>query len=518
MTLRKLCVFFMALASVSSLSAQDLPQAGDIVRGLSVFDAATSMELVRGPAGANTGMQLAHPWVSEVFVQGVQFDNLNGISHNATGNLLALNFGATPDPAMGTGGGSVYNFATQSTAGTVQVIGESATGMGGTITPTRMSSLTVSPDNTKIAVQGYDSQAIIVYDYTAGDTMGGGASLSNASEVVIDTVGTGLVGFDTQGTAWMDNDTVLTYSSLGDLWEIDVTTMSSTYIRTEPTSFVGSDLTTLEYNSTVSPYVYAAYSGFSGGTTNTLYVLDPANNYSLVNSIDLSDAANGGMNTIRDMALDANGNLFFTSYGGDNDDPGPYINVLLDVVSNPAGLTDNSALEYFRSTIDSGFNAIDVALGQDGTMPVTGDFDGNGFFECSDVDSLVDEIVQVAGGAAPNTAFDLTADGNVNTDDLDAWLAEAGTAMGFAGPLLPGDATLDGNVNGQDFVAWNNNKFTSDALWCGGDFNADGVTNGQDFVLWNNFKFQSSDALAAVPEPATGILCLFGMLMLIRRR
>ncbi len=516
MTIRKCCVFFLALTCVSSLSAQDLPQAGDIVRGLSVFDAATSMELVRGPAGMNTGTQLNHPWVSEVFVQGVQFDNLNGISHNATGNLLALNFGATPDPAMMTGGGTVYNFATQSTAGTVQVIGESASGMGGTITPTRMSSLSVSPDNTKIAIQGYDSQAIIVYDYTAGDTMGGGASLSNAAESIIDTVGTGLVGFDTQGTAWIDNDTVLTMSSLGDFWEVDVTTMSSTYVRTEPTPFVGSDQTALEYNPTISPYVYAAYSGFGGVSTNTLYVLDPANNYSLVHSIDLSDTDNGGINTMRDIALDASGNLYFTSYGGDNDDPGPYINVLLDVVTDPTSLTDNSTIEYYRSSIDSGFNAIDIALGQDSTG-VDGDFDDNGVYECSDVDSLVDEIVQVAGGAAPDVSFDLTSDGNVNSDDLTAWLAEAGTALGFASPLLPGDANLDGAVDGQDFVVWNSNKFSNDNLWCGGDFNADGATDGQDFVVWNSNKFQNSD-VSAVPEPAAGLLCLVGLALLIRRR
>ncbi len=511
MTVRKYFSFIVTLALASSLSAQDLPQAGDVVRGLSVFDPATSMELVRGPIGTNTGVQLVQPWVTESFVQNVQFDNLNGISHNATGNLIGVNFGSTPDAAMMTGGGVLYSFATTSVAGTGQTIADSW-GLGGTVTPTRMAGISISPDNTKIAVQGYDTQSVIVFDYTAGDTMGGGASMANATEVIIDNIGTGLVGFDTQGTAWMDNDTVLTMSSLGDLWEVDVTTMSASYVRTEPTPFVGSDLTNLEYNPTISPYVYAGYSGFGGATTNTLFVLDPANNYSLVNSIDLSTS----MNTLRDMALDADGNLLLTSYGGDNDDPGPYIDVLLDVVSNPAGLTDNSTIQYYRSTVDSGFNGIDVALGQDMTE-ISGDFNGDGVYDCLDVDDLVDDIVQVKGGASPNLAFDLTGDDNVNNDDLTAWLAEAGAEKGFASPIKLGDADLDGNVNGADFLIWNSNKFTSDGLWCGGDFDADGFTNGADFLIWNTNKFTSSD-VSAVPEPAAGLLGLLAIGFLLRRR
>jgi hypothetical protein len=125
-----------------------------------------------------------------------------------------------------------------------------------------------------------------------------------------------------------------------------------------------------------------------------------------------------------------------------------------------------------------------------------GDFDGNGTYECADVDSLVNEIV-----AGTNTiSFDLTGDALVDVDDLNAWLGFAGTALGLPGPILPADANLDGSVNGQDFVRWNNFKFTSGNGFCGGDFNADGFTNGQDFVTWNTFKFQDSD-VQAVPEP-----------------
>jgi hypothetical protein len=136
-----------------------------------------------------------------------------------------------------------------------------------------------------------------------------------------------------------------------------------------------------------------------------------------------------------------------------------------------------------------------------------GDFDGNGAFECADVDSLVAEIV--AGTHA--VSFDLTGDSLVDADDLDAWLGFAGTALGLPGPLLPADSNLDGTVDGQDFVRWNNFKFTSGNGFCGGDFNADGFTNGQDFVIWNTFKFQDSD-VQAVPEPAGWMLMVGGLL------
>jgi MYXO-CTERM domain-containing protein len=148
---------------------------------------------------------------------------------------------------------------------------------------------------------------------------------------------------------------------------------------------------------------------------------------------------------------------------------------------------------------------------------VNGDFDNNGVWECFDVDSLVDEIVQVAGGATPNLDFDLTGDNDVTTEDLTAWLAEAGPERGFAGPILEGDANLDGSVDGPDFLTWNDNKFTSDNLWCGGDFNADGTTDGPDFLIWNENKFQSSD-VSAVPEPALGLLSLLGLAFVVRRR
>ena len=134
--------------------------------------------------------------------------------------------------------------------------------------------------------------------------------------------------------------------------------------------------------------------------------------------------------------------------------------------------------------------------------PISGDFDSNGLYECSDIDALVAEIA--AGTNGPG--FDLTGDGFVDLADRDAWLSEAGAAQLASGnAYLLGDASLDGTVDGQDFVLWNGNKFSSRPAWCAGDFNADGTVDGQDFVIWNNNKFTTVDA-NGVPEPTLVLL------------
>ena len=134
-------------------------------------------------------------------------------------------------------------------------------------------------------------------------------------------------------------------------------------------------------------------------------------------------------------------------------------------------------------------------------VAVSGDFDGNGLYECADVDSLVLAIVDVNNGGSPDLSLDITGDRNIDGDDLDAWLAEAGAAglTASGNPVLPGDANLDGFVNGADFIVWNANKFTNQASWCSGDFNADGAINGADFILWNANKFTTADTVQVMP-------------------
>ena len=139
-----------------------------------------------------------------------------------------------------------------------------------------------------------------------------------------------------------------------------------------------------------------------------------------------------------------------------------------------------------------------------------GDFDGNGSYECGDVDALVAEIA----AGTNSSAFDMTDDGNVDGDDLMQWLSTAGEAnLGAGKSYLLGDANLDGTVDVSDFNVWNSNKFTNTAAWCSGDFTADGVVDVSDFNNWNTNKFTSSD-VSSVPEPSSLALLLLSLPLL----
>ncbi len=147
----------------------------------------------------------------------------------------------------------------------------------------------------------------------------------------------------------------------------------------------------------------------------------------------------------------------------------------------------------------------------------SGDFDGNGVYDCVDVDALVAEIA----AGTNNPLYDLDVDGLVDGGDLTRWLAEAGTANPSIGSsYLVGDADLSGAVDVSDFNIWNSNKFTATAAWCSGDFNADGSVDVSDFNAWNSNKFEFAGSGALVPEPAAlaSVGLGFLALMVTRRR
>ena len=371
--------------------------------------------------------------------------------------------------------------------------------VGGAVTPSRLGGLSVNPGNNRIAVAGYDSAAVYVYDYTPGDTMGGGASLANGRETAIAP----LLPGSTQGTAWLDDNTVLAFATDGTLYEVDAASMTATSATFLNTLFAGSQFTDLEYNPQISPYIYAAYSSFESATsttTNSLFILDPRAGYSLVNTLNLSTSAN----TLREIALGPNGDLFIGQFSG-------AIDVLTDVVSNPSVLTDDSSIDWYTPITFAAFSGMDVAAG--GAPPmVSPDFNMDGSLNCLDVNALTTDIA--AGTNTP--LYDLNQDGDVNQLDLTDWLSQAGEVnLGPGKAYLPGDADLSGAVDGTDFGAWNTNKFQSVAEWCSGDFNADGSIDGSDFGIWNTNKFQSSDSNSLVPEPAiAGWLLACGLALL----
>lgn len=135
-----------------------------------------------------------------------------------------------------------------------------------------------------------------------------------------------------------------------------------------------------------------------------------------------------------------------------------------------------------------------------------GDFNGDGAWNCTDVNAL---SAAIATGST-NLTFDMNKDGLINLNDItdvrSGWLTAAGaiaTLQTSGLPFLHADANLDGVTDGSDFGIWNANKFTFDNRYCFGDFNANGVVDASDFGIWNANKNQASATVQIVPEPTT---------------
>ena len=127
-----------------------------------------------------------------------------------------------------------------------------------------------------------------------------------------------------------------------------------------------------------------------------------------------------------------------------------------------------------------------------------GDFNGDGFYDCGDIDPLTAEVA----AGTNDQGFDVNGDGLVDIIDRDEWLAIAGSVnLDSGNPYLFGDANLDGQVDVSDFMSWNANKFTATAAWCSADFTADGLVDVRDLNLWNSNKFTSAGNPTAAWTP-----------------
>ncbi len=149
-------------------------------------------------------------------------------------------------------------------------------------------------------------------------------------------------------------------------------------------------------------------------------------------------------------------------------------------------------------------NTIVRLVASPGTQTM-GDFNGDGRWDCQDIDALV---AAVAGGGN-DLDFDMTGDGVVDGNDIidprEGWLVVGGASnpsITGGNAFLGGDGNLDGFVDISDFNIWNSGKLSTTAAWCAGDFNADGVIDVSDYNVWNSHRFGSSAALT-VPETTT---------------
>jgi hypothetical protein len=392
-------------------------QAGDLAFGLSRSSTTETAQLVRG--GANIG-----GWQILSFMQSMEFDNANGMSHNASGNLLCLNFGATAT------GGSVNNLSTNGTdaAETFYLFD----GVQGNLT--RTSGLGVSPDNTKLSVMGVDDGSLYVLDYNAGASIGtgSGASVTGATEAFF-----AFIPGSSQGTAWLDDDTALVYrlDANFDLNQTQLVTADvsgggivlNVVVDDIPVAGTGtSRFTDVEYNPLISPYIYCLHNNFDTGTfvtANTLTVIDP-NTWTIAKQIDLSTS----MDSSRELALGADMNLYMSAYGG-SANPGPWVDIIdLDLdddgtvdATDTAGLTDNSGVDYYQAVgVSSSFNGLDVAV--EGEAPCDPcDANCDGAVNTLDIEPFIDLLLGGGGGCDTCTG-DTNGDGSVNTLDIEPFI------------------------------------------------------------------------------------------------
>ncbi len=223
----------------------------------------------------------------------------------------------------------------------------------------------------------------------------------------------------------------------------------------------------------------------------------------------------GGALTINDATLDISLISGFQPTAGNTFD-------ILDFTS-VSGTFGNILLPSNSSDWDTSQLLVTGILTFMGGSSVSGDFNGDGNWDCADINALTEAIAT----GSTDLAFDMNGDGSITLSDVTeagtGWLAVGGANNPGAtggGAFLVGDADLNGSVEVSDFNIWNGRKFTSSNAWCQADFNADGVVDVPDFNSWNSNKFQSSSP-AAVPEPgAFGLICLAGIVLAwhIRRK
>ncbi|MCA9215835.1 MAG: hypothetical protein KDB27_22370 [Planctomycetales bacterium] len=141
------------------------------------------------------------------------------------------------------------------------------------------------------------------------------------------------------------------------------------------------------------------------------------------------------------------------------------------------------------------------------TLPVKGDFDGDGKLTVADLDALT----EISLAMSHDSGFDLTKDGLVNNDDRERWIVDLfGTTYG--------DANLDRTFNSSDFiVVFQANEYEDDvednSTWSTGDWNGDGDFDSGDFITaftaggYVTSASPRSDT-QSIPEPQTNVIAI----------
>jgi hypothetical protein len=147
---------------------------------------------------------------------------------------------------------------------------------------------------------------------------------------------------------------------------------------------------------------------------------------------------------------------------------------------------------------------------------LTGDYSDSGALDSADIDLL---SLEIAAGTN-DLSHDLTDDSLVNQDDLAFWVKDLKNTW-F------GDSNLDGEFNSADLIAIFTAGEYEDAIednsgWAEGDWDGDGDFNSGDLIAAftdGGYEQGSRPAANAVPEPASIVMLMFGLIgIAVRRR
>lgn len=149
-------------------------------------------------------------------------------------------------------------------------------------------------------------------------------------------------------------------------------------------------------------------------------------------------------------------------------------------------------------------------------IATSGDFDGNGILDASDIDALTRAVRSEQNPAE----FDINTDGKVDQEDRRVWVVERKTTY-F------GDADLDGEFGTGDLVyAFLRGKYdlvnAANVSWQDGDWDGNGIFDSGDLII----AFQSGSyetgprpSMAVVPEPSSIAIPAISLLgIAVRRR
>ncbi len=389
--------------------------AGDIVFGRSVGPATNSAGNPDGDSfrvyDKSSGTWSPGPGWTTNYIQSVEFDNSGGFSHNASGNLFGADFGS----ASGFQGVKIYNFATDGSANSEKVwsIADATGGAGlegtdpaGAWLNEQGGGVSISPDNSYLAWTDYTTGQIYVHDYSAGATpgTGSGATLSGPRRTGLGD-GNGNPGSDsallpasTSGTAWLSNTTVVAFNGYGELITVDVSgvaggtedgtlagfqpaEMTNWKIANSEVSFTA-QVTDVEYNATVDPnHIYASVTTASTFLTKLFaYDYNPGTGaISLNTTLDVPNSPI--LREPREIALDADGNLFFSGYAGSGSD-----NIIMELpnATNIAGWNEANVAVFYTSPDYASFDGMDVAVSDSGGGGLAGDFNGDNIVNAAD--------------------------------------------------------------------------------------------------------------------------------------